>query len=76
MMAIATEALSAYANDAGKAGQPENVEQAGVRLLSAMPIFAGYALSTLRGMPRAKSNRSLDYVEDLLQLCFTIPGSD
>jgi citrate synthase len=76
MLAIATEALSAYADDGAGSADPERVEQAGIRLLSAMPIFAGYALSTLRGMTRAKSNRSLDYAEDLLQLCFTIPGSD
>jgi citrate synthase len=76
MLAIATEAWSAYSDDGAGSGDPEKVEQAGIRLLSAMPIFAGYALSTLRGMPRAKSNRSLDYAEDLLQLCFTIPGSD
>jgi len=59
-----------------QAGQPAGVQQAGVRLLSAMPIFTGYALSTVRGLPRGKSNRSLDYAEDLLQLCFAIPGSD
>jgi citrate synthase len=76
MLAIATEALSAYADDGVNSTGPEKVEQAGIRLLSAMPIFAGYALSTVRGMPRAKSNRSLDYAEDLLQLCFAIPGSD
>ncbi|HTT91064.1 MAG TPA: citrate synthase [Acidimicrobiales bacterium] len=76
MLAIATEALSAYADDGMNSTGPEKVEQAGIRLLSAMPIFAGYALSTVRGMPRAKSNRSLDYAEDLLQLCFAIPGSD
>ena len=76
MLAIATEALSAYAEDAANSADREKVEQAGIKLLSAMPIFAGYALSTLRGLPRAKSNRSLDYVEDLLQLCFTMPGSD
>ncbi len=76
MMAIATEALSAYADGAVGSNDREKIEQAGVRLLSAMPIFAGYALSTLRGLPRAKSNRALDYAEDLLQLCFAIPGSD
>jgi citrate synthase len=75
MLAIATEALSAYSDDAVNSASRERVEQAGVRLLSAMPIFTGYALSTLRGLPRGRSNRSLDYVEDLLQLCFTIPGS-
>jgi citrate synthase len=76
MLAIATEALSAYAGDAVGSGSREEVEQAGIRILSAMPIFAGYALATLHGMPRAKSNRALDYAEDLLQLCFTIPGSN
>jgi citrate synthase len=76
MLAIATEALSAYSDDGPKSDNRSLVEQAGVRLLSAMPIFTGYALSTLRGLPRAKSNRSLDYAEDLLQLCFAIPGSD
>jgi len=76
MLAIATEALSTYSDEGNSPGKPERVEQAGIRLLSAMPIFTGYALSTLRGLPRAKSNRSLDYAEDLLQLCFTIPGSD
>jgi citrate synthase len=76
MLAIATEALSAYSDDGPKSDNRALVEQAGVRLLSAMPIFTGYALSTLRGLPRAKSNRSLDYAEDLLQLCFAIPGSD
>jgi len=76
MLAIATEALSAYSDDGPKSDNHALVEQAGVRLLSAMPIFTGYALSTLRGLPRAKSNRSLDYAEDLLQLCFAIPGSD
>jgi citrate synthase len=76
MLAIATEALSAYADESTKSDSRGAVEQAGVRLLSAMPIFTGYALSTLRGRPRGKSNRSLDYSEDLLQLCFSIPGSD
>jgi citrate synthase len=76
MLAIATEALSAYADDGANPDSPAGVEQAGVRLLSAMPIFTGYALSTVRGLPRGKSNRSLDYAEDLLQLCFAIPGSD
>ena len=76
MLAIATEALSAYSDDGPKSDNRAHVEHAGVRLLSAMPIFTGYALSTLRGLPRAKSNRSLDYAEDLLQLCFAIPGSD
>jgi citrate synthase len=76
MLAIATEALSAYTDDNAKPGSRASAEQAGVRLLSAMPIFTGYALSTLRGLPRGKSNRSLDYAEDLLQLCFAIPGSD
>jgi len=68
--------LSAYADDGAKPDSPAGVQQAGVRLLSAMPIFTGYALSTVRGLPRGKSNRSLDYAEDLLQLCFAIPGSD
>ena len=76
MLAIATEALSAYSDDGPKSDNRALVEHAGVRLLSAMPIFTGYALSTLRGLPRGKSNRSLDYAEDLLQLCFAIPGSD
>ncbi|HXR22386.1 MAG TPA: citrate synthase [Acidimicrobiales bacterium] len=76
MLAIATEALSAYSDDGPKSDNRALVEQAGVRLLSAMPIFTGYALSTLRGLPRGKSNRSLDYAEDLLQLCFAIPGSE
>ena len=76
MLAIATEALSAYSDDGPKSDNRALVEQAGVRLLTAMPIFTGYALSTLRGLPRGKSNRSLDYAEDLLQLCFAIPGSD
>ncbi len=76
MLSIATEALSAYSDDGPKSDNRAHVEQAGIRLLSAMPIFTGYALSTLRGLPRAKSNRSLDYAEDLLQLCFAIPGSD
>ena len=76
MLAIATEALSAYSDDGPKSDNRALVEQAGVRILSAMPIFTGYALATLRGLPRTKSNRSLDYVEDLLQLCFAIPGSD
>jgi citrate synthase len=76
MLAIATEALSAYSDDGPKSDNGALVEHAGVRLLSAMPIFTGYALSTLRGLPRGKSNRSLDYAEDLLQLCFAIPGSE
>jgi citrate synthase len=76
MLSIATEALSAYSDDGPKSDNRAHVEQAGIRLLSAMPIFTGYALATLRGLPRAKSNRSLDYAEDLLQLCFAIPGSD
>jgi len=76
MLAIATEALSAYSDYGPKSDNRAFVEQAGVRLLSAMPIFTGYALSTLCGLPRAKSNRSLDYADDLLQLCFAIPGSD
>jgi citrate synthase len=76
MLAIATEALSAYSDDGPKSDNRALVEQAGVRILSAMPIFTGYALATLRGLPRTKSNRSLDYAEDLLQLCFAIPGSD
>ncbi|MGH9107187.1 MAG: citrate/2-methylcitrate synthase, partial [Acidimicrobiales bacterium] len=76
MMAIATEAMTAFADD-GPASDPRaQVERAGTRLLSALPIFTGYALSVLRGLPRGKSNRSLDYAEDLLQLCFSIPGSD
>lgn len=77
MLAIATEALTAYGEDAGDASDPRaQVEAAGVRLLSAMPVFTGYAMSALRGLPRGRSNRSLDYAEDLLQLCLTIPGSD
>lgn len=76
MMSIATEAMTAYGDDGSKLDPRARVEDAGARLLSAMPIFAGYALSVLRGLPRAKSNRSLDYAEDLLQLCFNIPGSD
>lgn len=76
MLAIATEALSVYADDGPKSDNRARVEHAGRRLLSAIPIFTGYALSTLRGLPRGKSNRSLDYAEDLLQLCFAIPGSD
>jgi citrate synthase len=75
MMAIATEALTAYAHSDAKLDNRSRVEEAGARLLSAIPIFAGYALSVLRGLPRGKSNRSLDYAEDLLQLCFSIPGS-
>ena len=50
MLAIATEAMSAYAEDAANSGSRQKVEQAGIKLLSAMPIFAGYALSTLRGL--------------------------
>jgi citrate synthase len=75
MMSIATEAMTAYAENGAKLDPQARVEEAGARLLSAMPIFAGYALSVLRGLPRGKSNRSLDYAEDLLQLCFSIPGS-
>lgn len=75
MLAAATEALSAYVDDDG-AGPKAGVEAAGVRLLSAMPILTGYAMAGLRGLPRGRSNRSFDYAEDLLQLCFGIPGSD
>jgi citrate synthase len=75
MLAAATETLTAYADDTA-ADAKGRVEAAGVRLLSAMPIFTGYAMSVLRDLPRGMSNRSLDYVEDLLQLCFGIPGSD
>ncbi|HTW06049.1 MAG TPA: citrate/2-methylcitrate synthase [Acidimicrobiales bacterium] len=76
MMAIATEAMTAYGGTGHSTDNRARAEEAGTRLLSAMPIFAGYALSVLRGLPRGKSNRSLDYTEDLLQLCFSIPGSD
>lgn len=76
MLAIATEALSAYAEPTEKRDSREYIEEAGARILSAMPIFAGYAMATFRGLPRGKSNRSLDYCEDFLQLCFAIPGSD
>lgn len=76
MMSIATEALTAYTDEDQSLDARGRVEQAGVRLLSAMPAFAGYAHSVLRGVPRGKSNRSLDYVEDFLQLCFALPGSD
>jgi citrate synthase len=76
MLATATESLTAYAEEDGAADPRAKVEAAGVRLLSALPIFTGYAMSVLRGLPRGRSNRSLDYAEDLLQLCFTIPGSD
>jgi len=69
MLATATEALTAYARH-------DDLEAAGVRLLSSMPIFAGYAMAVQRGLPRGRSNRSLDYVEDFLQLCFGAPGSD
>ena len=71
MMATATEALSAFPDNV----PPEEAspEHAGIRLLSAMPVFAGYALASLRGLPRGTSNRSLGYAEDLLQLCF--PGN-
>jgi citrate synthase len=75
MMAIATEAMTAFADDSAGSDNRSRTEDAGARLLSAMPIFAGYALSVLRGLPRGKSNRSFDYAEDLLQLCFSIPGS-
>jgi citrate synthase len=76
MLAIATEAMTAYADDSAKLDSRARTEEQGARLLSAIPIFTGYALSVLRGLPRARSNRSLDYAEDLLQLCFSIPGSD
>ena len=78
MLAIATEAMTAYGEDSAKAKSDPRarIDEAGARLLSSMPIFTGYALSVLRGLPRGKSNRSLDYTEDLLQLCFSIPGSD
>lgn len=76
MLSVATEALSAYAEPADKLDSRAYIEEAGARILSAMPIFAGYAMSTIRGLPRGKSNRSLDYCEDFLQLCFAIPGSD
>jgi citrate synthase len=76
MLAVATEALTTFADDGHEADPRARAERAGIRLLSSMPIFAGYALSVLRGLPRGKSNRSLDYTEDLLQLCFAIPGSD
>ncbi|HMK98233.1 MAG TPA: citrate/2-methylcitrate synthase [Acidimicrobiales bacterium] len=76
MLAIATEAMAAYAEDNPKGNPRDRAVEAGARLLSAMPIFTGYALSVVRGLPRGKSNRSLDYSEDLLQLCFSISGSD
>ena len=76
MLSMATEALTAYAEDDPGADPRARVEAAGIRLLSAMPVFTGYAMSVLRGLPKGRSNRSLDYSEDLLQLCFTIPGSD
>jgi citrate synthase len=76
MLAIATEALTAFADDGPKEDARAHVEKAGARLLSALPIFTGYALSVLRGFPRGKSNRSLGYSEDLLQLCFGLPGAD
>jgi len=76
MLAIATEAMTAYGGEGSALDATARVEDAGVRLLSAMPIFAGYALSVLRGLPKGRSNRSLDYVEDFLQLCFAVPGSD
>ena len=76
MMSIATEALTAYADEDTGLDARARVEQAGIRLLSSMPVFAGYAHAVLRGVPRGKSNRSLDYVEDFLQLCFSLPGSD
>lgn len=76
ILSIATEAMTAYADQDANASAQARTEEAGARLLSAMPIFVGYAFSVLRGLPRGQSQRSLDYTEDLLQLCFAIPGSD
>ena len=76
MLAIATRSSHGVRRRRCEGPSEHRIEAAGARLLSAMPIFTGYALSVLRGLPRGKSNRSLDYSEDLLQLCFSIPGSD
>jgi citrate synthase len=76
MLSIATEALNAYADDDASLSPVARVERAGIRLLSSVPVFAGYAHSVLRGVPRGRSNRSLDYVEDFLQLCFSVPGHE
>lgn len=76
MLAMATEALSAHSEPTASRDSRQYVLEAGTRVLSAMPIMVGYAMSTLRGLPRGRSHRSLDYCEDFLQLCFAIPGSD
>jgi len=75
MLSIATEAMSAFDPDSANAGPRARAAQAGVRMLSAIPIFTGYAMSVLRDFPRGRTNRSLDYADDLLQLCFDTPGS-
>ena len=81
MLAIATEALSAYTDDGSKSDDPEGVERACIRLLSAMPIFTGYALSTLprhaRGgaptVPSSTPRTSCSFVSPTVS-CLTAPS--
>ena len=73
MMVGITGALSSYYHEALDIRDPEDRELTAVRVIAKMPILAAHCYKHAMGHPFVYSRGNLDYVENFLNMMFSVP---
>jgi citrate synthase len=76
IMCGAVGALSAFYHDSTDINDAEQRKIATHRMIAKMPTIAAMALKYTVGQPFVSPRNNLDYTENFLQMCFSVPAED
>lgn len=76
MMAGTVSALSAFYPDAMDVSDPEERRLSSYRLIAKMPTLAARAYKYSVGQPFVHPRNELNYAENFLRMCFSVPAED
>ena len=76
MMIGVTGALSSYYHDSLDVNDPDNRMLTAIRVIAKMPIIAAHCYKHSVGHPFVYSQDDLDYVENFLNMMFSVPMRD
>ncbi|MDO5634300.1 MAG: citrate synthase [Micrococcus sp.] len=76
ILSSSVSALSTFYADSLDPYDEQQVHISTIRLLAKVPVLASYAFKKSVGQPFMYPKNSLNYVENLLRLCFGVPAED
>ena len=67
-------AMSSFYHDSLDVNDPWQREVASIRMIAKLPTIVAYAYKYSTGQPFVYPNNSLDYAENFLYMCFSVPA--